>query len=245
MSKNIKKLLDEYIQIFTENNEYNFNKWKIDTKYEEAVKLAYNDAKRAFVRINQTKKTRGIRNLSVKVKEYFNDDKAKFNHKDLCKSFLNEFNSDMEYGGSQKVVNLTFKYLYCYDKKFDSENFNKDKFNECHMILDSFILKWIRKNKKLKEATKIDAKTTRSRMDKNTYLKVQKAIKEFIKNKSIALTPFEYEFILWPNLILYKEATSFITRINKFTRVLPSDKLLISNLDKLISEIPSFLFIKD
>lgn len=42
------------------------------------------------------------------------------------------------YGMAQKIVNMAFKYLYC----FDDANIYYNKFADCHMPLDSFTLKW-------------------------------------------------------------------------------------------------------
>jgi hypothetical protein len=39
---------------------------------------------------------------------------------------------------AQKIVNMAFKYLYC----FDDANIYYNKFADCHMPLDRFTLKW-------------------------------------------------------------------------------------------------------
>ena len=67
-------------------------------------------------------------------------------HKGLCEGFLNGLNevfaryklAKQEFGKAQKVINMTFKYLYCFD---DAEKF-EDYFRFCHMPIDSYTLNW-------------------------------------------------------------------------------------------------------
>lgn len=66
-------------------------------------------------------------------------------HEEFCMSFIKNYNlalnnsfKDIAYGKAQKIVNMTFKYLYCYDNSSEYE----DKFKFCHMPLDSFTLNW-------------------------------------------------------------------------------------------------------
>ena len=46
--------------------------------------------------------------------------------------------SQATFGKAQKIVNMTFKYMYC----FDDANSYYSKFEPCHMPLDSYILDW-------------------------------------------------------------------------------------------------------
>lgn len=60
-------------------------------------------------------------------------------HHMLCKDMITEFSNKITitYGQAQKIINMAFKYLYCFpsiDKKY---------FKNCHMPLDSFTLEWI------------------------------------------------------------------------------------------------------
>lgn len=75
-------------------------------------------------------------------------------HEKMCKLFIkgNESVKGLEqilceadkksekatFGKAQKLVNMTFKYLYCFD---DAQNYI-EKFEPCHMPLDHFILDW-------------------------------------------------------------------------------------------------------
>lgn len=63
-------------------------------------------------------------------------------HCSLCRIFLEKFNEipdliNIKYGSAQKMVNVLFKYLSCYD---DYTKF-ADKFIYCHMPIDREILK--------------------------------------------------------------------------------------------------------
>ena len=67
-------------------------------------------------------------------------------HNEMCDEFLKCFNqyladqglAKQQYGKAQKIINMTFKYLYCF---IDSEE-KADYFQFCHMPLDSYILGW-------------------------------------------------------------------------------------------------------
>lgn len=59
-------------------------------------------------------------NLEALLREYFAKDAPKSRndfedtHKNMCCVWTNEFSGDLaKYGKAQKIVNMTFKYLYC------------------------------------------------------------------------------------------------------------------------------------
>lgn len=90
--------------------------------------------------------------IGHRVWAYFNDKPNAMNaqedfdefHSDLCDCFLLEINAirakvgyvPMSYGQAQKLINLTFKYLTCYE---DYENF-ADLFRYSHMVIDSQVI---------------------------------------------------------------------------------------------------------
>jgi hypothetical protein len=130
--------------------------------YELVVDRAYNDAKRALHGIGkhhrqlETAKS----NLAMALNKYFNGTES-FDHQKLCDQFLTPFGSlfygetsfkIITYGVAQKIVNLSFKYLYCFD---EFRNSYREKFKPCHMVLDSFVLGWYREqvNTKTSEIT--------------------------------------------------------------------------------------------
>lgn len=67
-------------------------------------------------------------------------------HKKLCDAFLNLLNGrlrnkglvEQKYGKAQKVVNMTFKYLYCFAENDDIIQY----LQQAQMPLDSLTLKW-------------------------------------------------------------------------------------------------------
>lgn len=84
---------------------------------------------------------------------------AIFEHKKWCNELRDEYENYVKggiiYGQAQKIINMAFKYLYCiYDVNGRLKN-KKEKFNGCHMPLDSFSLEWFKKcfkNKSFSEA---------------------------------------------------------------------------------------------
>lgn len=127
---------------------------------------------------------------------YFQNDYTDFNnwHKTVCSNFLNKFKpilseygydaeKSLKYGKAQKIVNMTFKYLLCFD---DANNYSS-KFNECHMPIDSYILKWyndIGDNK---------CTTVWSDLEEKEYYELQENIKSILDKKN----PFLAEFYIW------------------------------------------------
>ena len=137
-------------------------------------------------------------------------------HHNMCLFFKERYNKLLEkankkpilYGKAQKIVNMTFKYLYCYD---DAKKYS-NKFNFCHMALDSYILDWVYEifSKGCEQGSKI------TKYGKNSlpywsnleyektgnipqYKEIQVLIRNKIKNDAEYkdLTPFLAEFKIW------------------------------------------------
>lgn len=90
-----------------------------------------------------------------KIKEWFESDDSPTQtgydkwHKEACDiiiKFLKTqyIETDAVYGKAQKIVNMTVKTLYCLEGA--KEYVNKNKFDCCHMTLDSFTLEWFWRN---------------------------------------------------------------------------------------------------
>lgn len=104
-----------------------------------------------------------LSNLAHKLHSYFlNEENAsisqkQFNkfHTDWCNSFLKDVNSarasvryePIFYGSSQKMINMVFKYLACYE---DYTRFN-NHFKWCHMPIDTVILRWLKDRYKISD----------------------------------------------------------------------------------------------
>ena len=214
MSEN-KELLKKYINKFINKLKLKDEKLSKNT-YIDAVNRAYNDAKRVLSGIGEYEpdKNQAIHALAKSIEDYF-DSSKKFNHDAYCVSFRKPFENKYEkvtYGVAQKIVNLTFKYLFC--NKILREQ-HRDKFKECHMVLDSFILSWYKENDLKPKITK-----SWSNLKKEEYEQIQKAISKHVETKTIndKLCPLEYEFILWPNAILYEAAMSWMTTMTGKTK---------------------------
>ena len=66
-------------------------------------------------------------------------------HWETCKEFKSDFNSitgitGIAFGKAQKIVNMSFKYLFCLQNAEDKKY--AEKFEYCHMPLDSYTLEW-------------------------------------------------------------------------------------------------------
>ena len=62
-------------------------------------------------------------------------------HKNTCLAFCEKINlchGRIPYGKAQKIVNMSFKYLFCLN---DSQKYDT-KFKGCHMALDQYTLEW-------------------------------------------------------------------------------------------------------
>ena len=127
---------------------------------------------------------------------YFQDGCNDFNdwHKTICDEFLNRFKpilneygydaeKSLKYGKAQKIINMTFKYLFCFD---DAENYG-EKFDVCHMPIDSYILNWYN------DSSKNKCTVAWSDLGKEKYYTIQADIKNILGDYN----PFLAEFYIW------------------------------------------------
>ena len=134
--------------------------------------------------------------LARKFDTYFQKGCNDFNvwHKTICKDFLERFkpilnqygydaDKSLKYGKAQKIVNMTFKYLFCFD---DAENYAK-KFDVCHMPIDSYILNWYN------DSSQNKCDTAWSDLEETQYYELQDEIKKILGNYN----PFLAEFYIW------------------------------------------------
>ncbi len=111
-------------------------------------------------------------------------------HKDVCNKVSGIFEEDtgipLPFGKAQKLVNISFKYMYCLD---DAEKY-LSKFVSCHMALDSIVLQWYRKN--------IDGKhgiNHWSSINYSDYKEIQTNIRGYCMTKGTY--PILEEFDIW------------------------------------------------
>lgn len=128
---------------YNRTQEWDFEKDDLEL-FKNAVWQGYLDASRTFTGIKGTNKDEdAFLNLAKSIKKYFDVEGSEFTHDKWCKDFIRDIKKyngyDARYGQAQKVVNMTFKYLYCCH---GAEIYRDSKFNECHMPLDQFTLAW-------------------------------------------------------------------------------------------------------
>ena len=150
-------------------------------------------------------------------------------HHEMCKKFLGCFNDnfkDLQYGKAQKIVNMTFKNIYCLR---DAES-KEDYFKYCHMPLDSLTLEWF--YRKVKPANR-KKKYTRAEIpawsklcyeseesaSKLSYKSIQKDIREHFEsrnkksNDEYKWTPLTAEFVIWPQIQLELAAEGLFNQL--------------------------------
>ena len=104
-----------------------------------------------------------------------------------------------QYGQAQKLVNMSFKQFYCFDDAKDKESY----FQYCHIPIDSRILDYFCQPS---FGERFSVTTPWSKMDKNTYLTFQNAMRSFLKSDEnrkfrhrdgSSFTPLELDFYIW------------------------------------------------
>ena len=191
--------------------------------FKDAVNAAYGDAKRTFEGING-RATTANNNLAKKIQKYFKTPATpmKFDelHNDWCEEYIADLKSEgydkATYGRAQKVVNMTFKYLYCLDNATVTYN---DHFENCHVALDSYTLEWIWRNCGLAGNEIHDDWSKIQYYDRSTQKKnivgYEEIKKRYRNNKPIVYpdTPFQSEFIFWEEIKEHLAAESFYSTL--------------------------------
>lgn len=155
-----KNVYESYVKAFYKQYKTDFDGADAETAVDVAVDLAYRDAQRTMNKIDNKMRDSAKENVSNAIKAYLKQDSTRINeqffdeeHKKICNAWCNAFkekdgtlNKHGNYGKAQKIVNMAFKYLYCYysDKSDKNEiESKKEYFEHCHFTLDSFTLKWL------------------------------------------------------------------------------------------------------
>lgn len=138
-------------------------------------------------------------------------------HKKLCDGFISKFqaaigmlNSSINkfpqgkiikpelitYGKAQKIVNMSFKYLYLFDDIFDENGNCKYPriFDNCHMAIDANILDWFKKNDKNSAS---NYSVTWSNMDFDEYQAAQSRIKSYCRQNSQSIQNSYWSAFPW------------------------------------------------
>ena len=199
------------------------------------------------------------------------DDFDKFHNK-LCLSVLECLELEyveVKYGKAQKLVNMTFKYLYC--TKYISDNDKRSLFDNCHIALDSIILEWLYKyvypnykidNQELNESDNPhDSNLTRDCTpswsnliyskdqdlvydNKYTYNFFIKIIRKYFDNINIDITPFQAEFIIWREMQMELAIKEFLNSYKKYCKnpdIDPSSLIKENNVTNQLNKIHELL----
>ena len=116
-------------------------------------------------------------------------------HHEICQGFLNGLNNirtmvgllPAKYGNAQKMINILFKYLACFD---DYPKY-ADLFSYCHMPIDGYIVRALKNN-----GIKIPP-TPWNWLDYDEYINLQNEIRSKLQ-KHPDMPILETEFIMWP-----------------------------------------------
>ena len=168
-----------------------------DDLFKKAVNQGYLDMKRTTTKEKFTEDTKeAVFDYAYKrLKKYFeSNNNSEFDrwHKQTIKQMKKTSGNYLTVGQCQKIINMSFKYLYCC-KDYGEDEDKKGLFVDCHMPLDSYTLEWykhkINKSYKGEKWSKID--------DYDDYLKIINDIREYIKKNDSEMTVLEKEFIVW------------------------------------------------
>lgn len=171
---------------------------------------AYRDVQRHFHGIGKHKDKRdeGFELLAENICEYFNNppktSQTEFDafHRELCDKLIEYFNAfltnGMTYGKAQKLINITFKHLFCTKEAMGKLGY----FQYCHTPIDNTVLNWC--------AEKIGLNVQRSNWsnikDYNVYKDIQKGILNYLNSPAnteyrfsdgTSFTPLAVDFYVW------------------------------------------------
>ena len=131
--------------------------------------------------------------LASKIFDYLHDDSiVDYNlwHSLICKDIADIFKKHTDFvlpfGKTQKLVNMSLKYVYCFNDACKVIH----KFYDCHMALDSVILNWFKK-----QSWGDTNASNWSAITEYEYQQIQIAIRSYCKNKNTY--PLLEEFELW------------------------------------------------
>lgn len=170
---------------------------------------AYNDMQPRLLKgIGNKDKTGIMRKLSKAIEAFLNSPEPPRNkegfdeiHDKMCeevkKGFISLGYPNYEYGQAQKLVNMAFKYYYCFYDAPDKEKY----FSFCHLPIDRYILVWYYRVI-LGEKKSFDDLPPWSKMSEQKIRKIQDSIFEYMSKNPIVkkgnkLTPLEAEFYIW------------------------------------------------
>ena len=171
----------------------------------QCLETAYHSAKRNCDGIDTETLNKAFEQIKKEIHVGFFPTCKDFNelHEHCCEIFQDTVKDKNKkpyaYGIAQKVINLTFKYLYCHD---EAKNY-EDNFKDCHTVLDSYILKYY----SIKD-------TSWTKLSEKDYDDIEETIKNQRKRID-GLTQFQEEFVVWPQLVMSERLERLIKLIEE------------------------------
>lgn len=179
---------------------------------EFAVRRAYNDMMPRTIhgigKVEDAEKDALKKALADEIRRKFIDDAPTScdvfdkRHKEVCEDFLKKLNAlctkhdlkKQHYGKTQKIVNMTFKYLLLFDK---TGRYTK-LFEYCHMPIDTYVLAYFQDKCKGTQAAGAFDIPAWSNMQEGEYTCAQKQIKAYCASLSNeSRYPLYAEFRIW------------------------------------------------
>ncbi|MDY3905085.1 MAG: hypothetical protein SO007_07890 [Candidatus Enteromonas sp.] len=161
--------------------------------------------------------------LAQRIYDYFNkpgnvtNNQSNFDefHHGICQWFLNELNKIRKmaglppatYGNAQKMINILFKYLACFD---DYPKY-ADLFSYCHMPIDGYIAR------ALKDKGIIVPSTPWYGLTYQEYIDLQNEIRLKLP-RAPYMSILEAEFILWPIAAKGRRCKGVLLNITSWTQ---------------------------
>ena len=238
---------------------------------EDSINLAYRDVQRTLKNISDydNEKSNVLGDITESFESFFKQEPRKeasefgLWHKEICEKWTQGFDDNQigTFGKAQKLVNMTFKYLYC----FYGDSYN-NHFKYCHMPLDSYTLEWFKryvgirtnKDEKLVKGKVCAWSNLQYEKDDNdyyTYIFYKENIDEYIRDKKLnlsprqLLSPLQLEFIIWPEIQLELATENYIIIQDSEKKKKDIAKLTIKNkiegLRNLMSQYENDLFLLD
>lgn len=153
--------------------------WGIEKAFDDAFNQYARRTKKKYA----TEKSDLMKPIIERLFDYFNSEQDTFNKCfDDCIEFSKKILQNESFGIAQKFVNMSFKYLYCYADANTTEF--EHKFEECHMPLDKYSIKWIRtlNNKNVNQRLSAVNNAWSEIKDESLYKDIQELISTTLNN---------------------------------------------------------------
>jgi hypothetical protein len=172
-----------------------------DSLIDAAINLAYRDVSRTIHGYSKTNSASLHSELKDQIKQFISfiiipvSTKQEFDarHSGVCEKLIQTFNQNkiegkpfLNYGQTQKWLNMTVKYLLTVSVISDELKEIENNLQWFHVPIDSYIIEWLK-----------EKPISWSKMDKNQYDRYQEAFEKRLKESE---TSIGREFSIWNEL---------------------------------------------